>query len=181
MRTRTDIIRIHRPLKQMQMLPILLIALALVVPLRRLSAAAFSTTESTIVPKTAGAPFLPSTPEVLNKDGNGAGRIVYNIPGEGSFDVYAASFQMPVVTEDQVDVLVVLIGSFNLPPESANLVTRLRSAQASIDASDMPTACSYLAAFTTECAAQARKQLTTNQATQLINSANLIKTNHGCS
>jgi Tol biopolymer transport system component len=111
----------------------------------------------------------------------GAGRIVYSIPGDGSFDVYAVSFSVPSVTEDQIDDLIALVGSFNLPPGTANsLVTKLQSALTAIDSSDTATACSLLTDFTNECAAQSGKKLTTAQANQLINSANAIKTNLGC-
>lgn len=112
---------------------------------------------------------------------NGVGRIVYTVPGNGDFDVNAVSFQVPSVIEDQVDDLMSLIGSFNLPPGTANsLITKLQSARAAIESSDTAAACSFLTAFTNECAAQSGKKLTANQATQLINSANLIKTNLGC-
>ena len=112
---------------------------------------------------------------------NGVARIVYSIPGDGSFDVYGLKFPAPSVADDQIDDLIALIGSFNLPPGTANsLVTKLQSALAAIDASDTATACSYLTSFTNECAAQSGKKLSTAQATQLINAANSIKTNLGC-
>jgi hypothetical protein len=112
---------------------------------------------------------------------NGVGRIVYSIPGDGSFDVDAVSFQAPTVVEDQIDDLMALIGSFNFPPGTANsLVTKLQAARTAIDSSDTATACSSLTSFTNECAAQSGKKLTTDQATQLINSANMIKTSLGC-
>ena len=111
----------------------------------------------------------------------GAGRIVYSIPGDGSFDVDAVSFQRPSVVDDQIDDLMSLMGSFNLPPGTTNsLISKLQSARTAIDSSDTATACSYLTAFTNECAAQSGKKLTTDQATQLINSANTIKTSLGC-
>lgn len=125
----------------------------------------------------------PGVDETLNEIGvcNDTGRIVYSIPGDGSFDVYAVSFPVPTVTEDQIDDLITLIGSFNLPPGTANsLVTKLQSALAAINASDTATACSYLTSFTNECAAQSGKKLTADQATQLINAANSIKTTLGC-
>lgn len=112
---------------------------------------------------------------------NGVGRIVYSLPGDGSFDVLAVSFPAPSATEDQVDDLIALVRGFNLPPGTANsLITKLQSALAAIEASDTATACSYLTSFTNECAAQSGKKLTADQATQLINAANLIKTNIGC-
>jgi len=43
----------------------------------------------------------PGIDETLNEIGvcNGNGRIVYSIPGDGSFDVYAVSFPVPSVTD----------------------------------------------------------------------------------
>jgi hypothetical protein len=112
---------------------------------------------------------------------NGVGRIVYTVVGEGAFDVHAVSFPVPAVTDEQLDDLIALIGSFNLPPGTANsLITKLQSALAAIDSSDTATACSFLTAFINECTAQSGKKLTAAQATQLINSANLIKTSLGC-
>jgi hypothetical protein len=112
---------------------------------------------------------------------NGVGRIVYSIPGDGAFDVYAFSFQVPSVPEDQIDDLIALIPSFNLPPGTANSLTaKLREALTAIDSGDLATACSSLTAFTNECAAQSGKKLTPDQATQLINSANQIKAGLGC-
>jgi hypothetical protein len=112
---------------------------------------------------------------------NGVGRIVYAIAGDVAFDVYAFSFQVPGVIEDQIDDLITLIRDFNLPQGTANsLITKLQQALTAIDAGDMTTACSSLTAFTNECAAHSGKKLTTDQATQLINSANQIKSDLGC-
>lgn len=125
----------------------------------------------------------PAVSETLNEIGvcNGTGRIAYSIPGDGSFDIYAVSFPVPSVTEDQIDDLVALIGSFNLPPGTANsLLTKLQSARTALASSDTATACSFLTSFINECTAQSGKKLTTDQATQLINSANTIKTSLGC-
>src|SRR6185369_14935798 len=109
---------------------------------------------------------------------NGAGRIVYSIPGDGSFDVYSVSFQVPGVTEEEIGDLIGLIRGFNLPPGTANsLITKLQSALAAIDAGDTATACSYLTSFISECTAQSGKKLTADQAKQLINAANSIKAN----
>jgi len=129
--------------------------------------------------RVTNTPLISETLSEINVC-NGFARIVYSIPGDGSFDIYAASFPAPTVTEDQIDDLIALIGSFNLPPGTANsLTTKLQSALAAIDAGDTATACSYLRSFTNECAAQSGKKLTTDQATQLINAANLIKTSLG--
>jgi|GEM_PF-2390878 len=112
---------------------------------------------------------------------NGIGRIVYTAPGDSSYDLYAFSFQVPSVAEDQIDDLVSLIRSFNLPPGTANsLTTKLQQALTAIDSGDLATACSALTAFTNECAAQIGKKLTGDQATQLINSVAEIKSDLGC-
>jgi len=108
-------------------------------------------------------------------------RIVYVKAGNGSFDTFAFTFQVPSVAEDQIDDLIALIGSFNLLPGTANsLVTKLQTALDAIDASDTATACSSLTAFINECQAQSGKKLTPDQSTQLINSANHTKTSLGC-
>ena len=125
----------------------------------------------------------PGLDETLNEISvcNGVGRIVYALPGFGDFDVNAFSFQVPSVTDDQIDDLITLIRNFDLPQGTANsLITKLQQALNAIDAGDLATACSSLTAFTSECAAQSGKKLTTDQATQLINSANQIKSDLGC-
>ena len=112
---------------------------------------------------------------------NGVGRIVYVIPGSGDFDVNAFSFQVPGATEDQIDDLITLIRSFNLPPGTANsLITKLQQALTAIESGDLATACSSLTAFTNECTAQSGKKLTADQSTQLTNLANQIKSDLGC-
>ncbi len=111
------------------------------------------------------------------------GRVVYATAGDG-FDLFAFTFQVPTVpsnTEDQINSLIALIRSLNLPSGTANsLIRKLQNAIDAINASDTATACSSLAAFINECRAQSGKKLTPDQSTQLINSANHIKTNLGC-
>jgi len=112
---------------------------------------------------------------------NGTGRIVYVVAGSGDYDLYAFTFQVPSSTANQIDDLIALVRSFNLPVGTANsLITKLQDAQAAIDASDTATACDSLTAFINACHAQSGKKLTMDQATRLINSATLIKTNLGC-
>jgi hypothetical protein len=90
---------------------------------------------------------------------NDLGRIVYSIVGDGSFDVHAITFQVPSVSDDQIDDLIALIRSFNLPPGTANsLIRKLQNALDAINSSDVPTACSSLTAFSNECAAQSGKK-----------------------
>ena len=112
------------------------------------------------------------------------GRIVYAKVGIDAFDTYAFTFQVPTVpgnTEDQLNDLISLIRSFNLPAGTANsLIRKLQNALDAINASDTATACSSLTAFINECRAQSGKKLTPDQSTQLINSANQIKTGLGC-
>jgi len=92
-----------------------------------------------------------------------------------------AHFAVPSVTNEQIDDVIALVRGFNLPPGTANsLIRKLQNALDAISSGDVPTACSSLTAFKNECAAQSGKKLTPNQATQLINAANLIKSNLGC-
>jgi hypothetical protein len=112
---------------------------------------------------------------------NGTGRIAYTVPDAGGIDVDAFTFQVPNSTAEQIDNLAALVNSFNLPDGSANsLITKLQDALAANAASDIATACDSLTAFINECQAQSAKKLTADQATQLINSANQIKTGLGC-
>jgi hypothetical protein len=60
------------------------------------------------------------------------------------------------------------------------LITKLQDALAAISAGGTGTACDSLTAFINECQAQSGKKLTADQASQLINSANQIKTGLGC-
>ena len=116
----------------------------------------------------------------LSVCGNSA-RIVYVVVGNAAFDAYAFTFQVPNAPANQIDDLMALIRSFNLPPGPANsLITKLQQALTAIESGDIATACSSLTAFANECAAQSGKKLTTDQATQLINSANQIKSDLGC-
>jgi len=112
------------------------------------------------------------------------GRIVYVTVGTGAFDVLAFTFQVPSVpndTQDQLSDLIALIRSFNLPAGTANsLIRKLQNAIDALNASDMATGCSLLTSFINECQAQSGKKLTPAQSTQLINSANQIKTSIGC-
>ena len=102
---------------------------------------------------------------------NGVGRIVYSLRGDEPFDVYAFTFQPPSGTESQINDLISLLRSFNLPHGTTNsLIVKLQAALAAFEASDTAMACSLLTAFTNECPAQSGRKLTTDQATQLINS-----------
>src|SRR5258708_38144076 len=56
---------------------------------------------------------------------NGIGHIVYAIPGFGDFDVYAFTFQVPSSTPNQINDLIALVQSFNLPAGTASsLITK---------------------------------------------------------
>ena len=112
------------------------------------------------------------------------GRIVYLNIGNGGFDLYGVSFPVPSVptnTEAQLNDLIALIRSFNLPAGTANsLIRKLQNAIDAVNASDTATACSSLTAFINECRAQSGKKLTPDQSTQLITAANHIKVDLGC-
>jgi hypothetical protein len=112
---------------------------------------------------------------------NGIGRIVYAIPGAGDFDLYAFTFQVPSSTPNQINDLIALVQSFNLPDGTEHsLITKLQDALAAIEASDTATACLSLTAFINASQAQSGKKLTADEANQLINSATQIKTTVGC-
>ena len=112
------------------------------------------------------------------------GRIVYVSVGWDAFDAYGLTFQVPAVpgaTVDQLDDLIALVRSFNLPSGITNsLIRKLQNAIDAINASDTATACTCLTAFINECQAQSGKKLTPAQSTQLINSVNQIKSALGC-
>ncbi len=112
---------------------------------------------------------------------NGIGHIAWVVPASGAFDLYAFTFQVPSATPSQINDLIALVQSFNLPDGTENsLITKLQDALAAISISDTATACDSLTAFINESQAQSDKKLTADQANQLINSANQIKENLGC-
>ena len=111
---------------------------------------------------------------------NGVGRIVYSIPGD-DFDVHSFTFQVPSTTDGEINSLLTLVGSFNLPDGTANsLIVKLQDALAANSTSDTATVCSDLLDFINECQAQAGKKLTVDQSNQLITAANQIRTELGC-
>ena len=112
---------------------------------------------------------------------NGIGRIVYAIPGAGAFDIYAFTFQVPSSMPAQINDLITLVRSFNLPAGTdSSLLAKLQDALAALAASDTATACDSLRAFINECSAQSGKKLTAEQADQLIAAATQISTSLGC-
>ena len=113
---------------------------------------------------------------------NGFARIIYETPSASTNnDVIAFTFRPPAAVADQITDNSALVDSFQLPAGTANSLTaKLRDALAAIAASDTPTACTALSSFINACQAQSGKKLTVDQATQLINSANLIRFNLGC-
>ena len=127
---------------------------------------------------------ITNTPvnETLNEitTGNGVARVVYAAPAM-DFNVFAFTFEPPRPTTNQIEDLIELVESFNLPPGTENsLITKLEDAIAAIEAADIVTACDLLSAFINECQAQSGKKLTTAQASQLISSAIQITTDLGC-
>ena len=112
------------------------------------------------------------------------GRIVYVKVGIDAFDAFAFTFQVPRApgnTQDQLNDLIALVRSFNLPAGTANsLIRKLQNAIDAINASDTAATCSSLTAFINECRAQSGKKLTPEQSNQLITAANHIKTDLGC-
>ena len=77
--------------------------------------------------------------------------------------------------------LIRLVRGFDLPGGIANsLVTKLENAQAALAAGDTAAACELLRAFINETRAQSGKKLTTEQADEMIASAEQIRAAIGC-
>jgi len=112
---------------------------------------------------------------------NGVARIVYSTAGPQDFNLSAFTFQVPSSTTDQIEGLIALVESFGLPrgPENS-LITKLEAALSALAAGDTATACSSVTSFINETRAQSDKKLTAEQANQLIDVANQIKTDLGC-
>ena len=113
---------------------------------------------------------------------NGVNRIVYAVPGTfGDFDVYGFTFQLSDSITDQLNDLVALVQSFNLPDGTeASLRSKLQDALAAIDASDTATACDSLTALINASQAQSGKKLTADQVKQLVDAATQVKADLGC-
>jgi hypothetical protein len=112
---------------------------------------------------------------------NGINRIVYAIPGAGDFDVYGFTFQLNDSIVDQLNDLIALVQSFNLPEGTeASLLSKLQDALGAVNASDTASACDSLTAFINASQAQSGKKLTADQVTQLVDLATQAKTDLGC-
>jgi hypothetical protein len=112
---------------------------------------------------------------------NGINRIVYAAPGAGDFDVYAFNFQLSDSINDQLNDLIALVRSFNLPAGTeASLLSKLQDALVAINSSDTATACDSLTAFINASQAQSGKKLSADQVTQLVDAATLVQTDLGC-
>jgi len=110
---------------------------------------------------------------------NGTGRIVYDTPAT-DYDVNLFTFQLsnPVT---QINNLIALVRSFSLPSAlESSLISKLQDALTALSAGNTATACSALTSFIKQVQTQSGKKITTQQATQLISSANAIKSNLGC-
>ena len=113
---------------------------------------------------------------------NGVGRIVYVSPG-ADWDVYSFTFQLPSAPSpaDEINALIALVRSFNLSPAlESTLVSKLQDALTAVNANDTAAACSALSSFINKVQSQANKKITPEQKSQLISSANQIKTHLGC-
>jgi hypothetical protein len=111
---------------------------------------------------------------------NGFSRIVYAAPAT-DYNIYSFTFQPPSSTQNEIEDLIDLVKSFNLPAGTENsLTTKLQNARAAIAANNIPATCDWLSSFINECQAQSGKKLTEAQASQLISTASAIKTQLGC-
>jgi Tol biopolymer transport system component len=78
--------------------------------------------------------------------------------------------------------LIALVQGMSLPHGLENsLTTKLENARQSLDADNLLAACGQIGAFVNQVEAQSGKKLTTEQADQLIASADSIRTTLGCS
>jgi hypothetical protein len=113
---------------------------------------------------------------------DGLNRIVYAVPGPfGDFDVWGFSFQLNDSISDQLNDLVALVQSFQLPDGTANsLITKLQDALAAVNSSNTATACDSLTAFINAAQAQSGKKLTADQVRQLVDAGTQIKADLGC-
>jgi len=113
---------------------------------------------------------------------NGVGRIVYAVAGGfGDFDVYAFTFQVPSSVQPDVNDLIAVVNSFELPHGiKTSLVAKLKDALSGLATADTATACDALMSFSNECSAQSGKTLTEEQAAQLINAATQVRAVLGC-
>jgi len=116
---------------------------------------------------------------------NGVGRIVYDTPA-ADYDVYAFTFQLPSSPPPpspatQINDLIALVRSYGLLPAlESTLVGKLQDALAAVNAGNTATACSSLSSFISKVQSQSDRKIAPEQKTELINSANQIKTNLGC-
>jgi hypothetical protein len=135
---------------------------------------------SGILYQVTNTPFVDETLSNISV-WNGMGRIVWAAPGNGDFDIYAFTFQIPSSVPSQINNLIALVQSFQLPHGIENsLLTKLQDALTALSASDTATACDSLRAFINQCSAQSGKALTEEQAGQLINAATELRTELGC-
>lgn len=94
----------------------------------------------------------------------------------------SGSFAVTVLgSSAQTTNLIAFIGGLGLRGGTANsLTSKLYDAVAALASGDVDAACSKLNAFINQASAQSGKQLTTDQAAQLIASANQIRAAQGC-
>jgi hypothetical protein len=124
----------------------------------------------------------PGLPETLSDISvrDGIARVVYAAP-VADYDLFAFTFAVPNSADDQINDLIELVESFDLPHGiEKSLITKLEDALAAVASGDTATACSSLTAFINESLAQSGKKLTADQATQLITAAQEIKSALGC-
>lgn len=119
---------------------------------------------------------------------NGVGRIVYVSAGT-DWDVYSFTFQLPSPPPpppppspaDEINNLIALVRSFNLAPSlESSLVTKLQDALAAVNASNTAAACTSMTSFISKVQSQSDKKIDADEKSQLITSANQIKTHLGC-
>ncbi len=113
---------------------------------------------------------------------NDFARIVYSAPSESTnSDIYMYKFPLPGTISAQINDLSTVVTNLNLSGGTGtSLTSKLQTALAALEVSDIATACDSLTAFINACQAQSGKKLTVEQTTQLIGAASQIKSQLGC-
>jgi hypothetical protein len=99
-------------------------------------------------------------------------------------NVYAAIQTSPgqlYYAGTQINDLIALVRSYGLLPALENtLVGKLQDALAAVNAGNTAAACSSLTSFLSKVQSQSDKKIAPDQKSELISSANQIKTKLGC-
>jgi hypothetical protein len=106
------------------------------------------------------------------------------------WDVYSFTFQLPSAPPppppppspaDEINNLIALVRSFHLTPSlETTLVSKLQDALAAVNAGNTSAACTSMTSFVSKVQSQSDKKVDPDEKSQMITSANQIKTHLGC-